>query len=400
MAGGADLRTDVDLDGVRAYRLARTRAALIDAGLDAVVLFDPLNLRYATGCRNMQIWTSHHFTRYVFVPAEGPVVLFDYGGAQHMSDGLGTIDETRPAISWDFFGSGARADEHARAWAAGIIELLHETCGVDARLGIDRADLLPLLELQRRGVALADAKGPMDMARCIKSDGEVALMRESFEVSTGAIAAMRKEAVPGVSENYLLSVMNQYNLANGGEHQETRLLVSGHRTNPWFNEASEKVVEAGDMLVFDTDLIGPHGIFADQTRSFVVGDVAPTDEQRRLYAAAHEELHYNLDLLRPGVGLEEFVEKAFPMPEEFVARRYAEIVHGIGLGAEYPFVYYPQDAPHWQYPGELRAGMTVCVESYVGREDGVEGVKLEQPVLITDDGPVPLTEAPFELDYL
>ncbi|MEM9464900.1 MAG: Xaa-Pro peptidase family protein [Actinomycetota bacterium] len=400
MPSGSDLRTAVDLDRVRSHRLARTRTAIAEAGLDAAVLFDPLNLRYATGCRNMQIWTSHHFTRYVFVPVAGPVVLFDYGGAQHMSDGLGTIDETRPAISWDFFGSGARAEEHARTWADGIVDLMDETVGPGARLGIDRADLLPLLELQRRGVPVADAKGPMDLARCIKSDDEVALMRESFAVSTGAIDAMRKEAVPGVSENYLLSVMNQHNLANGGEHQETRLLVSGHRTNPWFNEASEKIVEAGDMLVFDTDLIGPHGIFADQTRSFVVGDVAPTDEQRRLYAAAFEELHHNLDLLRPGVGLEEFVEKAFPMPEEFVARRYAEIVHGIGLGAEYPFVYYPQDAPHWQYPGELRAGMTVCVESYVGREDGVEGVKLEQPVLITDDGPIALTDAPFELDYL
>lgn len=67
---------------------------------------------------------------------------------------------------------------------------------------------------------------------------------------------------------------------------------------------------------------------------------------------------------------------------------------------EYPVVYYPQDAPAWQYPGMFAEGMCVCVESYIGSEHGEEGVKLEQPVHITANGPVPLTNAPFELDYL
>ncbi len=385
---------------IRAYRLARTREQLAHFNLDAAVLFDPLNLRYATGCRNMQVWTSHHHARYVFVPASGPVVLFDYGGALHLSDDLETIDEARPAKSWDYFGSGARAEEHASQWAEEIMALLYSSCGRGATLGIDRADLLPTLALQHRGVTLKDAKAPMEIARSIKSTEEVALIRSSMQVCTDAIAYMREHAQPGVTENYLLSLMNQYNIEHGGEYQETRLLASGHHTNPWFTESSDKVIENGEMLVFDSDLVGPDGMFTDQTRAFVVGDRKPTDKQRVLYNHAFEQMQHNMALLRPGLSFEEFGELSWKMHDIYVPNRYAEMIHGIGFGVEYPLIYYPEDHRTWQYSGMFKEGMTVCVESYVGPVGGDEGVKLEQPVLITANGPVPLTDCPFEDDYL
>ncbi|WP_051394238.1 M24 family metallopeptidase [Pseudomonas taeanensis] len=395
-----DLPKTIDETRVRAYRLRRTRELLAHFKMDAAVLFDPLNLRYATGCRNMQVWTSHHLARYVFVPAAGPVVLFDYGGALHLSDDLETIDEARPAKSWDYFGSGNRAEEHASKWAEEIVDLLHKTCGRGATLGIDRADLLPMLALQKRGIKMMDAKAPMEIARSIKSMEEVAIIKNSMQVCTDAIGFMRQHAVPGVTENYLMSLMNQYNLEHGGEVQETRLLTSGHQTNPWFTETSNKVIKAGEMLVFDSDLIGPDGVFVDQTRAFVIGDKAPTTEQRRLYAHAHEQLQHNMALLRPGMTFEEFGEQSWKMHDIYVPNRYAEMIHGIGFGVEYPVIYYPEDHETWQYSGTFQEGMCLCVESYIGPVGGDEGVKLEQPVLITKDGPVPLSNCPFEEDYL
>jgi Xaa-Pro dipeptidase len=390
----------IDEENVRAYRLDRTRALLSQFKMDAVVLFDPLNLRYACGCRNMQVWTSHHLARYVFVPAEGPVVLFDYGGALHLSDDLETIDETRPAKSWDFFGSGNRAQEHANKWADEIVDLLHTSCGRNAVLGLDRTDLLPMLALQHSGIEMKDAKAPMEMARSIKSMDEVELIRNSMQVCTDALAFMRQHAVPGVTENYLLSLMNQYNIEHGGEYQETRLLVSGHNTNPWFSESSNKVIEAGEMLVVDSDLVGPEGMFADQTRAFVVDERKPTDKQRRLYAHAFEQLEHNMALLRPGTTFEEFGEKSWKMHDIYVPNRYAEMIHGIGFGVEYPVIYYPEDHKTWQYSGTFEEGMCVCVESYIGPVGGDEGVKLEQPVMITKDGAKPLSDCPFEAGYL
>ncbi|MFM0370047.1 M24 family metallopeptidase [Paraburkholderia aspalathi] len=390
----------IGYDRVSAYRLERTRLMLAEAGVDAAILFDPLNLRYATGSRNMQVWSSHHMVRYVFVPVSGPVVLFDYGGAMHLSDSNTLISETRPAKSWDYFGSGSRAAEHATLWASEIADLLREVCGQDATLGLDRADLLPLRALDRLGVHVVDAKGPLELARSVKSTEEIEIIRGSMQVCTDAITFMRQHARPGVSENYLLSLLNQYNIEHGGEHQETRCLASGHHTNPWFTEASAKIIEAGEMLVFDSDLVGPNGIFTDQTRSFVIGDCRPAPEQRTNYALAYEQLQHNLSLLRPGLTFEEYIQASWQMPDLYVPNRYAEMVHGIGFGVEYPLVYFRQDAPAWQYPGEFVEGMTVCVESYIGAVGGPDGVKLEQPALITSTGPVALSDCPFELDYL
>ena len=79
-----------------------------------------------------------------------------------------------------------------------------------------------------------------------------------------------------------------------------------------------------------------------------------------------------------------------------LANRYADIAHGCGLGVEYPLIWYAEDAEWGAYDGQLEAGMIVCVESYVGESGGREGVKLEEPVLITDAGPVLLSNYPLE----
>ena len=71
------------------------------------------------------------------------------------------------------------------------------------------------------------------------------------------------------------------------------------------------------------------------------------------------------------------------------------MAHGCGLGVEYPFILYPEDAEDGMYDGILEAGVIVCVESYVGALGGEQGVKLEEPVLITDDGPKRLASLPL-----
>jgi Xaa-Pro aminopeptidase len=72
------------------------------------------------------------------------------------------------------------------------------------------------------------------------------------------------------------------------------------------------------------------------------------------------------------------------------------LVHGAGLCGEYPYIPYPQDFERKGYDGLIEENMTLCVESFIGDEHGGEGVKLEQLVLVTRDGPVPLTTFEFE----
>ncbi len=73
------------------------------------------------------------------------------------------------------------------------------------------------------------------------------------------------------------------------------------------------------------------------------------------------------------------------------------MIHGVGLVDEYPSVAYARDFADWGYDGVFEENMVVSVESYIGEGGGKEGVKLEQQVLITPNGTVPLSNTPLEI---
>ena len=94
------------------YRLNRVREQLLKNDIGACILFDPINIRYATDTRNMSMFTMHTLARYVFIPASGPVYLFDYPNCGHLSKDICTIDKIRTAVSWDFFSSGKNVESN------------------------------------------------------------------------------------------------------------------------------------------------------------------------------------------------------------------------------------------------------------------------------------------------
>ncbi len=390
----------VDLDAVRWYRIGRVRAELRKRDYAGIVLFDQLNTRYATDVTNMQIWCSHNENRYVFVATEGPAIIFEYGAKAHLAEGIPTVDEVRPARPCYYFVAGNRYREQANRWAAEIADLVRRHGGGNRRLAIDRTGHEAMAALRSHGIELFDGFEVMELAREIKSTGEIVLMRCAIDACERSLEAMREVLRPGITENTLLSKMHQTNVALGGEWIETRLLSSGPRTNPWFRESSMREIEKGDMVSFDTDLVGPYGYCADISRSWICGDGKPSDEQRRLYALAVEQIEFNKALIKPGVSYREVTEKAWSMPAEFVPNRYGVIVHGVGLCDEYPCIYHAIDYDDMGYDGIIQEGMTVCVESYMGATGGREGVKLEDQFLVTATGLEPLSKYPLELDWL
>ena len=76
----ADHSDQPDMARMRGYRMGRFQAELKRLDYAGAVLFDPINIRYATGSRNMAVWTLHNTARYAFVPAEGKAVMFDFHG--------------------------------------------------------------------------------------------------------------------------------------------------------------------------------------------------------------------------------------------------------------------------------------------------------------------------------
>jgi Xaa-Pro dipeptidase len=384
-----------DLRALRSARLGRLRQQLARHDCAAIVLGDPINLRYATDAANMQVWCLHNAARYAFVATEGPVILFDFHGCAHLSAHLELIDEVRPARAWYYFNSGARVAEHARRWAAEIALLVRAHGGGNRRLAVDRAERAGIAALEAEGLDLRDGQEVMEQARAVKSKDEIRAMRCALAACEAAMAVMRAELRPGISEQELWAHLHAENVKRGGEWIETRLLASGPRTNPWFQECSSRTIQAGDLVAFDTDLIGPYGYCADISRTWLCGDQPPTERQRDLFRLARAQIAYNLELVRPGLGFREFTDKAFRLPERYRSNRYSTIAHGVGLCDEYPAIYYPEEVEAAGYDGLLEAGMTICLESYIGEEGGPDGVKLEQQVLITDTGAEVLSTYPL-----
>jgi Xaa-Pro aminopeptidase len=390
----ADL-AELDTHALHSGRLTRLRAELRRRDYAGALLSDPMNIRYATGTRNMAIWTMHEGGRYAFVASDGPVVMFEYSATQHLAHGFANIDEHRIGTGWSYFLAGPRAGEKAGLWAEEVASLVEQYGGRNRRLAIDRCNPAGTQRLLARGLTLHDAQEALEHARMVKTPEELRCVRASMAVCDLAVDRMRAALEPGISENQLWSVLHETNISHGGEWIECRLLASGPRTNPWFQECSGRLIEPGDIVCFDTDMVGPHGYLADISRSYVCPGRKPRDTQRAAYDLAQQQVLHNLALLKPGLSFREFIERAWPMPERFVPNRYMSLVHGVGMVDEYPAIVNREDFDDWGYDGVFEENMVVSVESYIGGVGEAEGVKLEQQVLITATGTEILSQAPF-----
>jgi Xaa-Pro dipeptidase len=394
-AGGLALLPldEVELD---LGRLKRLRRAIVSADCAAAVFVDPANIRYATGTSNMQVYAGHNPCRYVFVPAEGPVVLFEFSNCAHLATGRGAVDEVRPAVSWYHFVAGPRVAEKADLWAAELAELTLRHGGGNRRLAIDRVDPMGTWALQRHGIDIQDGQAVASHAKKIKTPEEIKAVRNAVAVCDEGLRRMRAALEPGITEQRLWSYLHQANAELGGEWIETRLLTSGPKTYPWYQECGERVIEAGDIISLDTDLVGAHGYSADLSRSWVAGEGAPKEHQRRLYALAHEVLYANIALFRPGITFREIAELARQAPEPYSDTPLPALAHGIGLVNEYPLLLSRRYWDEAGYDDVVEEGMVLCVESYLADKQAGEGVKLEQQILVGATGPEILSTYPMD----
>jgi Xaa-Pro aminopeptidase len=300
-----------------------------------------------------------------------------------------------------FFFAGPRLLEQTRNWAAEIVDVLRSFTGHKrSKVAVDRIEPLPAAALQEFGLTIVSAEGPLEYARAIKSEDEIACMIAAISVGEKGIAKMRDALEPGITENELWSYLHQTNISHGGEWIEARLLSSGKNINPWGKECCDKIIRAGELVAFDTDMVGPLGYCADVSRTFYCKPGKPTGEQRRLYQTAAEQLAHNLSLVRPGITFRGYSEQAWKIPDAFLRNRYSVLAHGIGLCDEYPAIAHQVDWESVGFDGEIKEGMTLCLESFIGAEAGVEGVKLEEQVLVTAAGYQKLSTFPYEDEIL
>jgi Xaa-Pro aminopeptidase len=385
----------VDTKKLRDGRLAKLRTWMKQAGYGAVLLFDPYNQRYATGTRNMFGYFLRNSTRYFFVPASGPIILFEYPQSYHVSAVVETVNETRPSkLVWSSV--SGRDGETAGTFAGEIADLMRQYGGGSKKVGLDRCSHLQALALEKLSLTVTDCQGELLAVRAIKTPEEIQCLQVSMTGAESAVAAVRDAVRPGITENELFAVMYHEVIRQGGEFIETRLLSSGQRTNPWFNEASGRRVRPGELVALDTDMIGCYGYFSDFSRTFRCGPGRATGQQKMLYRMAHDQIHHNVGIIKPGMSFHEIADKAWQIPARFVDQRYTSVMHGVGMHGETPFIAHAMDFATYGREGVLMPGMVVSVESYIGEKGGREGVKLEEEVLVTETGGQLISVFPFE----
>ena len=159
-------------------------------------------------------------------------------------------------------------------------------------------------------------------------------------------------------------------------------------------------IQAGEPIVID---LWPRDVetacFADMTRTYVVGE--PSEEIVRYHALCKEALDRSLAAVRPGVAGAAVFELVCDLFHEAgeptqLSKKPGEILedgfyHGLGHGVGLEV----HEAPSWVW--SQRSRQTVTLEPGLYRH-GYGGVRLEDLVLVTQDGAENLTDYPYELE--
>ena len=377
-------------------RQRRLRETLRVLQVPVLLVVDPVQIRYATGARNMQVFGLRDASRYLLLFADGPAILFDYPGTTHLSRHLPTLDEVREGQAIAYLRPGSDTGAPARRWAMAMASLIREHAGPGVPVAIDRLHFAVVQGLFAEGFRLLDANPLLGVARALKTPEEIPVIRASVAAVQQAAGAMLEKLQPGMTENQAWAQFHHGLIERDAEYVSTRLFAAGARTFPYFRESGPHPMAAGELLAFDTDAIGVDGYAVDFSRTFLLGDRPATSRQRELYGLAREQLEHNVALFRPGSSLREIAERAWPVPAEHRPWSYYVIAHGIGMSGEYPALPHLFDDTVSVPDGFIEPGMTLCVESYVGDPGSAQGVKLEQHLLIGEGGPEVLSDFPFD----
>ncbi len=393
--------TPPDLQAMRHYRWERLTRHIAERELAGLLVFDPLNIRYATDSTNMQLWNTHNPFRALLVCPDGYMVLWDYKNSPFLSSFNPLVKEVRSGADLFYFDRGDKIGPAADVFARDVREICREHAPGHDRLAVDKIMLHGLRSLEAVGFSIEDGEEVTEKTRAVKGPDEILAMRCASHACETAVAHMEDFArtrIPGgnISEDDIWAVLHAENIRRGGEWIETRLLASGPRTNPWFQECGPRIVQNNEIVAFDTDLVGSYGICVDISRTWWIGEDRPRPDMIYAMQHAHEHIMTNMEMIRPGVSIDELTFGTHVLDDKFQKQKYGCLMHGVGLCDEWPLVAYPNKHVPGAYDYVLEPGMVLCVEALVGEEGGDFSIKLEDQVLVTEDGYENLTQYPFD----
>ncbi len=393
---GVDYEQRVDFARLRDYRLARVRESLAATECGAFLLFDFYNIRYTT-----QTWVGgalgDKMTRYALLAQGGEPMLWDFGSATRHHQLYS------PWLDPDNCRAGMLGMRGAVAPTAGLMEsavrqikgLLTDAGVADQPVGVDIVEPAFLFEMQRQGLTVVDCQQPMLDARVIKSDDEIMLLTQAAAMVDGVYQDIVEALKPGVRENQIVALASKRLIEMGSDQVEAINAISGERCNPHPHNFTDRLIRPGDMAFFDI-IHSYNGYRTCYYRTFGVGST--TGSQRDAYTRAREWMDASIDMIRPGVGTDE-VAAVWPQATDFgfadeMAAFGLQFGHGLGLGLhERPII---SRLNSMTEPVQLQSGMVFALETYCPASDGFSAARIEEEVVVTDDGCSILTLFPAQ----
>jgi Xaa-Pro aminopeptidase len=395
---GVDWEQRVDFERLRTQRLARIKQQLADSELGALLCFDMNNIRYITAT-HIGRWALDKLVRFCLLPQGDEPIMWDFGSAARhhamYSPWLDGANRSRAGISTL---RGAIAPEAGRAEAvAGKIRVELEQRGLmDEPLGVDVVELPVLRALEAEGITVVDGQQLMQRTRMIKTEDEITLLDTACAMVDAAYDELYRQLRPGVRENDCVAIVSKVLLEAGSEHIEGVNAISGERCSPHPHVYTDRALRPGDPAYFDI-LHAFNGYRTCYYRTLAVGSASPALVDA--YKRCRDILDHAISMIRPGVTTAEVVGAAFPPAEEFgfpdeEAAFALQYGHGVGLSSwEKPIF---SRLVSFDHPEVIQEGMVFALESFWPATDGWSAARIEEQLVVTEDGCQVITRFPAE----
>ena len=391
-----DWEERVDFRRLHEYRLKRTREAIANAGLGAVLVFDMNNIRYITST-HIGEWARDKVARFAMLTPTGEPILWDFGSAAkvHRLHAPWLRPENSRAGMTGLRGSVAPEAGLSDDLARIVHDIMREQGVAGEPLGVDIAELPMIFALQKCGLKVVDGQQAMLDARQIKSKDEITLLSMAAAMVDGVYQTIFEALKPGIRENELVAIANKQLYDMGSDDVEAINAVSGERGYPHPHVFSDRLIRPGDQAFFDI-IQSFNGYRTCYYRTFNVGRA--TQSQRDAYKQAREWIDASIELVKPGVSTDQ-IAKVWPKAQEFGFDSEMEAFalqfgHGLGVALhERPII---SRLNSLKDPVEIKEGMVFALETYCPADDGHSAARIEEELVVTAKGHEVITLFPAE----
>jgi Xaa-Pro aminopeptidase len=387
-----DWEAGIDFRKLNRERADRARTAVKAAGLGCALCFTYDNIRYITGT-HIGEWGRDKFDRYALCPADGEPFLWDPAPPAKRKSSPWLEDRIGSPIS-TLQGAVLPAYGIQDVFAEQIKAKLTDLGIVDKPVGIDLMELPMLRALEAVGLEVVDGQQAMLNAREVKTAEEIELLKQAAAMVDATYVDISRAIRPGARESDLVAIAHEKLFKLGSERVECVNSVAGPRGAPHSHTFSDRIIQPGDMIFLDV-MHSFNGYRTCYYRTFICG--LPNEAQNEAYEQCSKWVSASIDAIKPGVTVDE-IAAVWPKAEEFGYANEDEAFllqfgHGIGLSLwERPII-------SRRYLGQktvLKKGMVFAVECWKGAADGSGAARIEEEVVVTDDGCDIITNYPSD----